>query len=168
MDFLIIHSYSEQRKHGGIMKLGKISILLLLGMLFIITGCKEDITGIEIKADKRVPLVKGSLQTGKWKVLEYTMDYKYLYTQPKEGTLGSIEFSGLLKKSPSRLDSLSIWIYLLDGNGRVLEKKSMYNSGYKMGRYMERSLTLTVTLAVPHETAGISFGHMAKMSSGHR
>jgi hypothetical protein len=111
-------------------------------------------------------LVKGIPQTGKWKVFEYAMNYKYLYTQPKEGTLGSMELSGSLKKSPSGLDSLSIWIYLLDGNGRVIEKKRIYDSGYKKGRYMERSLT--VTLAVPPETAGISFGHMAMMSRGHR
>ena len=153
-------------KKGGIMKLAKISILLLLGMLFVITGCWEDVTGIEVKAEKRIPLVKGTPQTGKWKVFEYAMNYKYLYTQPKEDTLGSIELSGSLKKSPSRLDSLSIWIYLLDGNGRVLEKKRIYDSGYKKGRYMERSLT--VKLTVPPETAGISFGHMARMSSGHR
>ena len=93
------------------------------------------------------------------------MDYKYLYTQPKEGTLGSIEFSGSLKKSAGRLDSLSIWIYLLDGNGRVLEKKSIYASGYKTG-HMGRSGT--ITLAVPPETAGISFTHMAETSRGNR
>ena len=148
------------------MKLRKIGILLLLGMLLVFTGCNEGITGREITADKRVPLVKGSPQTGKWEVFEFAMDYKYLYTQPKEGTLGSIEFSGSLKKSAGGLDSLSIWIYLLDGNGMVLEKKSIYDSGYKAERYMKRSFT--VTLAVPPETAGISFTHMAAESRGHR
>ena len=147
------------------MKLRKIGILLLLGMLLVFTGCNEGITGREITADKRVPLVKGSPQTGKWEVFEFAMDYKYLYTQPKEGTLGSIEFSGSLKKSTGGLDSLSIWIYLLDGNGRVLERKSIYYSGHKAG-HMGRSFT--VTLAVPPETAGISFTHMAAESRGHR
>ncbi len=148
------------------MKLRKISILLLLGMLFVSTGCNEGTTGIEVKADKRVSLVKGSPQTGKWEAFEYVMNYEYLYTQPKEGTLGSIEFSGSLKKSAGGLDSLSIWIYLLDGNGMVLEKKSIYDSGYKAERYMKRSFT--VTLAVPPETAGISFTHMVIESRGRR
>ncbi len=146
------------------MKLRKISILLLLGILFVITGCWKDVTGIEVKADKRIPLVKGIPQTGKWEVFEYAMNYKYLYTQPKEGTLGSIELSGSLKKSPSGLDSLSIWIYLLDGNGRVLDRKSIYDSPYKAERYMKRSFT--VTLAAPPETTGISFKHLAIESSG--
>lgn len=144
------------------MKPGNISILLLLSILFVFTGC---ITGREIAADKRVPLVKGIPQTGKWEVFELTMYYKYLFTQPKEGTLGSIEFSGSLIKSAGRLDSLSIWTYLLDVNGRILEKKTIYYSGHK-ARHMERSFT--ITLAVPPETAGISFTHLALESSGHQ
>lgn len=146
------------------MKLGKISILLLLGMLLVYTGCIEDIIGTEIEAAKRVPLVKGSQQTGEWKVFEFIMDYKYLYTPSKEGAPGSIRFSGSLKKSGGSLDSLSIWIYLLDGNGRVLERKSLYDSGFKAERHMKRSFT--VTLATPPETAGISFKHVAQESSG--
>ena len=146
------------------MTLGKINILLLLSLLLVYTACKEDIIGTEIEAGKRVPLVKGSQQTGEWKVFEFIMDYKYLYTSSKEGAPGTIKFSGSLKKSAGGLDSLSIWIYLLDGNGRVLERKSLYDSGFKAERSMKRSFT--VTLATPPETTGISFKHLAHESRG--
>ena len=143
------------------MKLGKIRILLILSMLLIYTGCKVDI----IDAGKRIPLVKGSSQSGEWKAFEYIMHYTYLYTQPENDTPGSIELSGFLRKSGGGLDSLTIWVYLLDGNGRVLERKSIYDSGHK-ARHMGRSFT--VTLDVPPETAGISFTHMAAESRGHQ
>jgi len=146
------------------MKLGKINILLLLGMLLVYTACKEDIIGTEIEAGKRVPLAKGSQQTGEWKVFEFIMDYKYFYTPSKEGAVGLIKFSGSLKKSGGSLDGLTIWIYLLDGNGRVLDRKSIYDSPYKAERYKERSFN--VTLAAPPETTGISFKHVAIESSG--
>ena len=145
------------------MKLGKISILLLLGMLLVYTGCKKKIIGREIDADKRVPLVKGSQQTGEWRVFEFIMDYKYLYTPSKAGAPGSIKFSGSFRKSGGRLDGLTIWIYLLDGNGRVLDRKSIFDSPYKAERYMERSIN--VTLATPPETTGISFRHVDIESS---
>ena len=146
------------------MRWGKISILLLIGILHVYTGCKEDIIGKKIEAGKRIPLVDGSQRTGAWKVFEFGMDYKYLYTPSKEGGPGSINFSGSLKKSEGSLDGLTIWIYLLDGKGTVLDRKSIYDSGYKAERYMKRSFTLT--LATPPETTGISFAHMAIESSG--
>ncbi len=145
---------------------GKISILLMACALFALGACQQDIIGKEVPADKRVPLVKGSQQTGRWEAFEYAMNYSYLCTQPKEGTLGSMEFSASLEKSAGGLDSLSIWMYLLDGNGRVMDIKSIYDSGYKEKRYTDRSFD--VTLAVPPETAGISFAHTATASRGHR
>lgn len=148
------------------MKAGKISILLLLGVFLVFTACIKDIIGTEIPADKRVPLVKGSPQTGKWEAFEYAMDYEYLYTQPKEGTLGSMDFSGSIKKTPGGLDSLAIWIYLLDGNGRVVEIKSIYDSGFKTKKHVRGPFT--VTLAISPETAGISFAHTAQLSRGRR
>ena len=144
------------------MKSRKIFTFLLVGMLFIHTGC---VTGREISADRRIHLVKDSSQSGEWKAFEYTMQYSYTFTQPEDGTPGSIEFSGALIRTGGRLDSLSIWIYLLDGSGTVLEKKSIYSSGHKT-RTMGSSFT--VTLAAPSETAGISFTHVAVESRGHR
>ena len=147
------------------MKARNISILFLLGALFVFTGCQQDLIGKEVPAKKRIPLVKSESQTGRWEAFEYAMNYKYLFTQPKEGAPGAIEFSASLEKSAGGLDSLSIWMYLLDKNGRIMEIKSIYDSGYK-ARRMGRSFS--VTLAAPPETAGISFAHTAEASRGHK
>ena len=148
------------------MKSAKLVILLMVGVFFLINACQENIIGKEVPTDKRVPLVKGSQQTGRWEAFEYAMNYSYLCTQPKEGTPGSMEFSASLERSAGGLDSLSIWMYLLDGNGRILAIKDIYDSGYKGKRYTDRSFT--VTLAAPPETAGISFAHTAQRSRGHK
>jgi hypothetical protein len=147
------------------MKTGNISILCLLGMLFVFSGCQEGLIGREVPVDKRIPLVKKGAQTGRWEAFEYAMNYKYLYTQPKDGAAGAMEFSGSVEKSAGGLDSLSISIYLLDGNGRILAVKDIYDSGYKQRR-MDSSFS--VTLAPPPDTAGISFAHTAMASRGHK
>jgi hypothetical protein len=156
---------TNQQKQGGIMKTGKIAILLLLGGLFVLSGCKGKIIGKEIPADRRIQLVKNSPQTGRWEAFEYALNYKYLYTQLKENAIGSIEFSASLEKSAGRLDSLSIWVYLLDATGRVIEIKKIYDSGYKE-KDMDQSFSLK--FAAPPESASISFAHTAMASRGHR
>lgn len=142
------------------------NIFVLLGVLFVVAGCQQDIIGKEVPADKRIPLVKGSTQTGRWQAFDYGMNYTYIFTQPKAGAPGSLEFSASLEKTSGGLDSLSIWIYLLDGSGRVLKIESLYDSGYKGSRHMDRSFT--VTLAVPPGAAGISFTHTSQRSRGHK
>lgn len=149
------------------MKAGKLSTVLLLGLFIAFIGCQQDIIGTEIPADKRIPLVIGSPQTGTWKTFDYGMTYTYRCSQPQEGAAGSLEFSASLEKSTSGLDSLSIWIYLLDGNGRVLKIDSLYDSGYKGSRYFHNR-SFSVTLATPPETAGISFAHTSQRSRGRK
>lgn len=147
------------------MKVRDFTILFALGALVFFSGCQQDLIGKEVPANKRISLVKNESQTGRWEAFEYAMNYKYLYTQPKEGVPGAIEFSASLEKSAGGLDSLSIWMYLLDKNGRIMEIKSIYDTGYK-ARRMGRSFS--VTLAAPPETAGISFAHTAEASRGHK
>jgi hypothetical protein len=147
------------------MKAGRIRILVLLGVLFVVCACQEAIIGTEVPAEKRVPLVKDVPHTGNWQAFEYAMDYRYRYIPSKEGDSANLEFSASLERSSTGLDSLSIWIYLLDGDGRVMAVKSLYDSGYKGGP-MERSFS--VTLTVPADTSGISFYHTAMASRGHR
>ena len=148
------------------MKVKDFTILFALGALVFFIGCQEGLIGKEVPVDRRISLVKSGSQTGRWEAFEYSMNYKYLYTQPKEGAPGAIEFSASLEKSAGGLDSLSIWMYLLDGNGRIMETKSIYDSGYKAASRMDRSFS--VTLAAPPETAGISFAHTAMASRGHK
>jgi hypothetical protein len=140
-------------------------ILFVLGSLVFFVGCQEGLIGREVPVDRRIPLIKKGPQTGRWEAFEYAMNYKYLYTQPKDGAAGAMEFSGSVEKSAGGLDSLSISIYLLDGNGRIVAVKDIYDSGYKQRR-MDSSFS--VTLAPPPDTAGISFAHTAMASRGHK
>jgi hypothetical protein len=146
------------------------SIVLILCALIAFTGCKQIILGTVPPADKRVQLIQGGPQSGRWKTFDFAMDYTYLFTQTADGDFGSLELSASLEKTARRLDRLSIRIYLLNADGEVIEVKRLYDSGYKDPGYMERSMgrTLTLRLVTPPETAAITFAHTATESSSHR
>ena len=115
--------------------------------------------------DKRIPLAKGNPQTGQYKVFEFTMDYLYLYTPPKEGALGSLDFTGSLKTNyiywySGGYAALTIWIYLLDANGSVLERRILYDVNYRRERYKQKG-SFKLSMDTPVQTEGISFSHLA-------
>jgi hypothetical protein len=134
----------------------------------ILVDCKQLIVGTKVPEGERVQLVEGSPQTGIWRASEFVMNYEYLFSRAKEKDSGVLEFSAFIEKSAARLDRLSVWIYLLDANGEVIELKRLYGSGYKDPAYMEKSLArkLTVTVPAPPETTAISFGYTSAPWSG--
>lgn len=143
-------------------------IILVLWALVILVGCKQLIVGTKVPEGERVQLVEGGPQTGTWRVSEFVINYEYVFSPAKEKESGMLEFSAFIEKSAARLDRLSVWIYLLDANGGVIELKHLYNSGYKDPAYMERSLArkLTVMVPAPPETAAISFAYTAAAWTG--
>lgn len=150
------------------MKTRKLGIFLVLSTLVFLVGCKQLIVGTKVPGGERVQLVEGSPQTGTWKASEFVMNYEYLFSPAKEKESGMLEFSAFIEKSPARMDRLSVWIYLLDANGEVIELKRLYDSGYKDPAYMEKSLArkLTVMVPAPPETAAISFAYTAAAWTG--
>ncbi|MFY9944227.1 MAG: hypothetical protein WAK57_18805 [Desulfobacterales bacterium] len=150
------------------MKIRLLYILLVLCALVTLVGCKQLILGTKAPAGKSVQLVEGSPQTGTWTASEFVMHYEYIFSRAKENDFGLLEYSAFIEKTAARLDSLSVWIYLLDANRKVIELKRLYDSGYKDPAYMEKSLArqLTVMMSAPPETAAISFAYTAAAWNG--
>jgi hypothetical protein len=145
-----------------------LDIILVLCTLVILVGCKQLIVGSKVPEGERVQLVEGSPQTGTWRTSEFVMNYEYVFSPAKAKESGVLEFSAFIEKSAGRLDRLSVWIYLLDANGEVIELKRLYGSGYKDPAYMEKSLArkLAVKVPAPSETAAISFAYAAAPWTG--
>lgn len=153
---------------GGVVKTRILDILLFLCTLIVLVGCKQLILGTKAPAGRSVQLVEGSPQTGTWAASEFVMHYEYLFNRAKENDFGLLEFSTFIEKTATRLDSLSIWLYLLDANGKIVELKRLYASGYKDPAYMEKSLArrLTTRVPAPPETVTISFAYTAAAWNG--
>jgi hypothetical protein len=145
-----------------------LDIILVLCSLLILVGCKQLIVGTKVPEGERVQLVAGSPQTGTWRASEFVMNYEYVFSRAKEHDSGVLEFSAFIEKSTARLDRLSVWVYLLNANGEVIELKRLYDSGYKDPAYMGESLArkLTVMVPAPPETAAISFAYTAAAWNG--
>lgn len=145
-------------------------IFLLSYTLITLVGCTQLVLGTKPPADRRVQLVEGSPQTGTWRASEFVLSYEYLFTPAKENGLGMLEFSAFIDKTAFRLDSLSVWLYLLDADGKVVALKRLYASGYKDPAYMEEALArrLTFMVPAPPETVAISYDYSASVWSGGR
>jgi hypothetical protein len=64
-----------------------------------------------------------------------------------------------VEKSGQRKDQLNVWVVFVDADGKVLEKKSIYNSGFRSGTSKRRPQkgTIEKTFEMPLETTHIAF-----------
>ena len=99
---------------------GIIGCLLFFSMVLAI--CQ----GLQTKfaAQDRIPLLQGGPNTGSWESSDVSLGYQYV-AQPGSFKLN---IGGSAKRG---YDQLSVWIIFFDKHGKVLEQKSVYNSGFR-------------------------------------
>ncbi len=105
-----------------------------------------------VPSEKSIPLVKDTPQEGSWESSDVVLKYQYV-----EQT-GVIQLS-VMGKAKRGYDQLVLWVKLVDPEGKVLETKSIYNSGYR-SRYSKGKAykgTIEETLEIPLETTAIAF-----------
>ena len=75
-------------------------------------------------------------------------------------------------KAKTKLDQLSVWVSFLDTEGKILETKNIYNSGFRSDSSMNRRFEANVekTFAVPEGTYHLAFqsASMPYMDTGHQ
>ena len=124
--------------------------LLFLSILLI--GCQ----GLQTIAPKdRIALLQGGPHTGSWESSDVLLKYEYV-RQP-----GLIKL-GIDLEAKDKFDQLSVWVSFLDTEGKILETKSIYNSGYRRDLSMNRRVEGSVekTFEVP-----MGAHHLALQSS---
>lgn len=139
-----------------------LSVLLVLVVCF---GCATSNVGKSVSADEQIPLKKGGPHSGVSKAFDYTMSYKYTFIQES----GRIEMSGKIQSGPDGLSSLDIWINFIDGQGKILDEKSLYSVGFRESGNRYRAIfQFSKKLETPQGAEAISFRHIDTTAAGRR
>lgn len=121
--------------------------LLFLSLLLI--TCQ----GLQTIAPKdRIDLLQGGPHAGSWESNDVFLEYEYVRQS------GRIKL-GISVKAKLKFDQLSVWVSFLDTEGKILETKSVYNSGYRLGLSLKRRNKTSVekTFEMPLGTNQLAF-----------
>ena len=125
-------------------------VLLILWVAFQ-SSCVSP-SQMTVAPERRIPLVKDTPQEGSWESIDVALKYQYV-----EQT-GVIQLS-VSGKAKRKYDQLLVWVELVDAEGKILETKSIYNSGFRSGlsRGKPHKGTIEKTIEIPLGTTAIAF-----------
>jgi hypothetical protein len=104
-----------------------------------------------VPPEKRIPLSNDSPQQGSWESFDVALKYQFVEQS------GVIQLS-VTGKAKRGYDQLLVWMKLVDADGKVLETKSIYNSGFRSGLSRKAHKgTIEKTLEILPETTAIAF-----------
>ena len=94
----------------------------LLLMLIFLSACQ----GLQktVKPEDRIPLRDGGPHSGTWESKTMVLDYQY------DHHADEIQLSLSIKiKTSARYEGYSVWVLFADGQGQILEEKSIRSGG---------------------------------------
>jgi len=105
-----------------------------------------------VEPKDRTSLLQGGPHEGTWESIDVFLEYQYVH-QP-----GIIE-SNIQGKSKRLYDKLEIWLLFCEADGKILETKSVYNSGYLTRSLDERlrKVSIEKTFEIPLDTNHLTF-----------
>jgi hypothetical protein len=139
----------KNSKTGGI-------ISWMLFFLMILTSCQGLQTTVE--AQDRIPLLEGGPHTGTWESNDVSLEYQYI---AQEGAF-KLNIGGSAER---KYDQLSVWIKFLDAQGKVLETKSVFNSGFRVELSRDKG-AIEKTFDIPAGSTQFAFQSMLKERLG--
>lgn len=138
--------------------IGEALIGFLLFFLIVLSACVG--SQMMVAPEDSISLVQGGPHAGSWESNDVNLNYQYVY-QP--GTL-KLNFGGSAKRG---YDQLVIWIRFFDAQGKLLETKSISNSGFRQ-KYSRGSRSNGKTFEIPMDSAQFSFKSMLKKRTNRR
>ena len=140
----------------------KILLLLLLILVFAAqNGCST--TGrMTVTPENRIPLIPDKPQQGTWASQHVVLEYEFV---KESGTVGLI----IDGRTTRRLDQIVVWVLFLDKQGSLIERETVFNSGFRTVR-TKYSMEGTTKRAfdVPPETNYLAFRSLEKLYEGQR
>ncbi len=105
-----------------------------------------------VAPENRIPVIPDQPQKGTWESKNVVLEYEFV---KEEGTIG-LFIDGKTKR---RLDQVALWLLFLDSDGRLLERESVFNSGFRTKRTRARRMEGTIERAfeVPGGTKYLAF-----------
>lgn len=124
----------------------KICILLLTILLIACASVQV------IEPEVRITLLGGGPHAGSWESKDVILKYEYL----NEPGLITMNIQGEAK---SKYDQLTVWVFFLDAEGKVLQSRTAFNTGYLAQTPSERPCkgSTKITFEVPMETQKLAF-----------
>ena len=107
-----------------------------------------------VAAQDRIPLLQGGPHTGSWESSDVILEYQYV---AQEGSF-KLNIGGEAKR---KYDQLSVWIKFFDAQGKVLETKSVFNSGFRMELSRGKN-AIEKTFEIPTGSTQFAFQSMLK------
>jgi hypothetical protein len=116
-----------------------------------------------VPPERRIPLVKDTPQQGSWESSDVALQYQYVEQN------GAIQLS-ITGQAKRGYDQLVVWVNLVDAQGKILETKSIFNSGYRTERSYGKPQkgTIEKTLEIPPGSTAIAFESMLKTRRSRR
>ena len=114
-----------------------------------------------VAPEQRIPLFKDTPEEGSWESSDVALKYQYV----KQTGVIQLSVTGKAKRG---FDQLNVWVLFLDAEGKVLETKSIYNSGFRTAdKATKREKgTIEKTFEMPLETTHIAFQSSLKPRVG--
>jgi len=127
-------------------------IRCLLFFSMVLATCQSLQT--TVAAQERIPLLQGGPHTGSWQSIDVSLEYQYV---AQEGSF-KLNIGGEAKR---KYDQLSVWIKFFDAQGKVLETKSVFNSGFRMQLSRGKD-AIEKTFEIPTGSTQFAFQSMLK------
>ena len=125
-------------------------ILSILWVAFQSSCVGTDI--MTVAPERRIQLLKDTTQEGNWESFDVALKYQYV---EKNDTI-QLSVTGKAKQS---YDQLAVFVTFVDAQGKILQTKNIFNSGYRAERSYGKSRkgTIEKTLELPPGTTAFAF-----------
>jgi hypothetical protein len=133
---------------------------LLFFVIILVFAAQNSCTttgSMTVAPENRIAVIPDQPQKGTWESKNVVLEYEFV---KEEGTIG-LFIDGRTKR---RLDQVALWVLFLDRDGRLLERESVFNSGFRNQRTMARRMEGTIERAyeVPKGTKYLAFRSQEK------
>ena len=105
-----------------------------------------------VAPENRIAVVPDQPQKGTWESKNVALEYEFV----KEGGVLGLFIDGRTKR---RMDQVALWVLFLDSDGRLIERETVFNSGFRSKRTRARRMEGTIERAfeVPEGTKYLAF-----------
>lgn len=116
-----------------------------------------------VAPENRIPLTPDKPQQGSWESQHVVLEYEFV---KENGTVGLI----IDGRTRQRLDQIVVWLLFLDKQGKLIERETVFNSGFRTQRTKARRMQGTIerSFEVPPETKYIAFQSVKQPYRGSR
>jgi hypothetical protein len=154
--FLIQYYYKEVSKmESNKLRKATFKTLLFFAIILLFAALNSCSTtgSMTVAPENRIAVVPDQPKKGTWESKNIVLEYEF--AKEEDGTIGLI----IDGKTKRRLDQVVFWVLFLDKEGRLLERETVFNSGFRSARIRAPRMQGTIerVFEVPKGTKYLAF-----------